>query len=177
MSGDRSDPLSFVLGAVELAAGFDGARELEVHGAALSGQEVVVYDLAQERVPEAEASAVTGDKDVLGDGFAQRLAQLGVAHAGDARDQLLVQSATDGDGAHRPPCGIAEPLDPQHERVAQALRRRPATVKCGRHELLDVERVAVRAHQQAVDQVRGRCLTEDVGQRLRKLRVVERLQL
>ena len=97
--------------------------------------------------------------------------------AGDARDHRLVQRATDGDGTHCQSRGLAEPLDPQHECVAQALRRRAATVERGRHQLLDVQRVAVGACQQPIDQVRGGGLAEDVGQRLRELRAVERLEL
>ena len=178
MGRDRGDPLGLVLGAIELAAGLDGACELEVHGAALSGQQVVVDDLAQQRVPEAEASRRHRRRGrARPRSRAARRAARRRSRRRRARSAASSRARPTATARAARPAWVAEPLDPQHERVAQALRRRAAAVERGRQQLLDVQRVAVRAHQQPVDQVRSRRLTEDVGQRFRELSTVERLEL
>ena len=50
---------------------------------------------------------------------------------------------------------LRQALDAEHERVAQALRRRPPTVEAGRQQLLGVQRVALAALEHALDQIRA----------------------
>ncbi len=95
-------------------------------------------------------------------------------HLGDRR---LVEAPADGDRAGGP-LGIGgQPLDPQQERVAQALRGGAATVEPGGEQLLGIQRVALAASEQAVDERGARGVAEDVLERLRELPAVERGQL
>ena len=63
------------------------------------------------------------------------------------------------------------------ERVPQRLRRGPAPVHTGRHQLLAVERVALAAGVEPIDELRVGGLADYVGQRLGQLEPVERLQV
>ena len=71
----------------------------------------------------------------------------------------------------------AQPLDPQHQRVAQRRRQRAAAVRAGREQLLGEQRVALRAREQPVEQVLARRLAEDVGELLGQLGARERREL
>ena len=88
---------------------------------------------------------------------------------GHLGDRLLVERPPGGDRPRRGLGVIRQPLDPEHERVAQRLRRGAPAVQPGGQELLDVERVALAAHVQAVDQLLAGRLAEDVGQHLGQL--------
>ena len=66
-----------------------------------------------------------------------------------------------------------EALDPQQECVAQALRGGAATIEPGGQQLFAIERVALAANEQALDQLGPRSRAENVGERLRQLVAVK----
>ena len=70
-----------------------------------------------------------------------------------------------------------QPLDPQHERVAQALRRGAAPVEAGCEQLLGVQRVPLAAGEQPLDEPLARRVAEDVRERLGQLGAVERREV
>ena len=86
-------------------------------------------------------------------------------------------AASDGDRPRRQLRRRRQTLDPQHERVTQALRRRSAAVEPGGQELLGVQRVAFAAGEQPLHQLPARRVAEDVGQRLGQLVAVKRRQV
>ena len=75
--------------ALALDALLERARERGVHLGALARQQVVVDDLAQQRVAEARSCRRQRDRDLAADGLAQRLEQLGGLQAAPAREQLV----------------------------------------------------------------------------------------
>ena len=176
MAGHRRHALELALVAA-LAGLLQIPRQRQVQLAALAGQQIVVERLAQERVPEAEAALDVGDQHLLGHRLAQPALQGLTFDAGDRDQRRLVQSAAH---RHRPGHLLGrgrEALDPDHERVAQALRRRPAAVQPRRQQLLGVQRVALAAREQPLDQRPIGLGAEDVGQRLAELLAIKRLQL
>ena len=86
-------------------------------------------------------------------------------------------SAPDGDRTRGPLARLGQALDPQHERIAQALRGGATTVEAGGQQLLGIERVALAAGEEPVDELGGGRVAEDVGQRLGQLGAIERDQL
>ena len=72
------------------------------------------------------------------------------------------------------PARVRQPLDAQHQRVAQRVRRRAAAVEPGRQQLLAEQRVAAGARPQPLQQVGSRRGADDVGQQLGELVAGER---
>ncbi len=96
---------------------------------------------------------------------------------GDGGDRRLIDSPADGD---RPGCPLGvgrQPLDPQHERIAQTLRRGAASVEARREQLLGVQRVPLAAGEQPLDEPFIWSVAEDVRQGLGQLRPVERCEV
>jgi len=89
-----------------------------------------------------------------------------VVDAGGIADHRFIKSAPDGDDARSALRRFRQALDPQHERVAQALRRGPATVQARGQQLFGVQRVALTALEHALDEIGAGRVAEDVGQRL-----------
>jgi len=176
VAGDRRLALELLLvigGAVQLQ--LVGERQVQL--GALTREQVVVQRLAQERVAEAEAGLPAGDQHLLGDRLAQRRLHGVELQPGDRRERSLVEHAPDRDHARNPLRVGRELLDPRDERVAQALGRGAAAVEPGREQLLGVERVALAALEQPVEQRLVGLGAEDVAQRLGQLQAIERPQL
>ena len=176
MAGDRGRQLDALVVLV-IGAVLERAGEREVKLAPLAGKQVVVQRLAQQRVAEAQAGRLARHQHLLGDRLAQRHVQrfgLDPAHLGDHR---LVERAAGGDHAGRRLRVGRQPLDPQHERVAQALRGRSPSVESGREQLLAVQRIALAALEQPLHELLARRLAEDVREHLGELLAVERLEL
>ena len=70
MAGDRRGPLQLAV-IVGTAALLELARQRDVQPAALTGQQVVIEGLAQQRVAEAEEPVGAGYEHLLGDRLAQ----------------------------------------------------------------------------------------------------------
>ena len=174
----RAQRLGLVAGAVEVVG--DRRREARAavagqprlqrarHGAvqlgALAGQQVVVDDLAQQDVAEGVAVAGVDGDDVAGDRVAQRGAQRGVVEHLELFQERVVGGLGDRERADDFLGGLWQPLDADHQRVAEAWRQGTGA---GGQQLLDEERVAVAAAHQAVDLLGRRLVAGDlVGHRL-----------
>ena len=72
--------------------------------------------------------------------------------------------------------GLGQPLDAEHQGVAQRVRRRAAAVEAGGEQLLAVQRVAAGAGPQPLQQLGLRRRAEDVRQLVGQLGVRERLE-
>ena len=152
------------------------ARQRQVERRPLAGQQVVLHDLAQERVPEAVAAVVVGDEDVAVDGLAQRVAQRALVEAAGPGQQRMVGPLADGDEPQDLLRGLGQVLDAQHQRVAQRVRRGAAAVEPGGEQLLAVQRVAARARPQPLEQVGLGRRAEDVGELAGELLAGQRLE-
>ncbi len=107
-------------------------------------------------------AVLVGDEDVAVDRLAQGVAQRPRLQRARLGQQRVVEPLADGDEPQQLLGRLAQPLDPQHQRVAQGVGRGAAAVEPGRQQLLDVQRVAARPRPQPVEQLgRGR-LAEDV---------------
>ena len=144
-------------------------------GGALARQQVVLDDLAQERVPEA-VGPVLGHEDVAVDRLAQRVAQRALVEAAGLGQQPVVEPLADGNEPQQLLRGLGQLLDPQHQRVAQRVRRGAEPVDAGREQLLAEQRVAARALPQPLQQLVRRRLAEDVGELVGELAAGERLE-
>ena len=125
---------------------------------------------------EVQARVVAGLEHLLGDRLAQRGVECFVLDLGYVRDRALVERATDRDHARGLLAGLGQPLDPQHERVAEALGGGAAPVEPGGQQFLRVQRVALAAGKQPVHELLGGRVAEDVGERLSQLAAVKRDQ-
>ena len=124
---------------------------------ALAGQQVVDDDLAQQRVPERVEALLVGDDELRGDRLAQRLAQLARVQRSTRRRGSAWSSRRPAASSRSSSCASSrQPLDPQHQRVAQRRRQRAAPVHPGRQQLLGEQRVALRAREQPVEQILAR---------------------
>ena len=159
------------LPGARLAAGHrrvQGARERAVQLGALTGKQVVVHRLAQQRVTQRVAVAVE-DHDVARDRLAQPVAQGGPLEPGHLGEHRVVERAAGRQHADHLLRGLPEPLDPQRQRGGEARRQCAATVEPGREQLLREQRVSLAARVEALDQgVVGRC-AEDVAELLGQL--------
>jgi hypothetical protein len=123
--------------AVAVGARLERAGQAQVDRRALAGQQVVVDDLAQQRVAEAIAALGADDEDVVGDRLAQRLVQRRVLEPGRGGEQLVVELLADGDDAQDLLRRRREPLDADHQRIAQRRRQAAAAVEARGEQLLD----------------------------------------
>ena len=163
--------------AVALQARLERRRQAEVDRGPLAGQQIVVDDLAQQRVAEVVAALGGDSQDEVDHGLAQRLQQLEAVEPGGIHEQLVVEPLADGDHPqHRLHRG-REALDPHHQRVAERGRQRSAAVASGRDQLLDEQRMPLRTREHAVHQPGVRRLTEQIGQLLEQLLARQRRQL
>ena len=132
---------------------------------ALAGQQVVVDDLAQQRVAEPVAAALVGDDDVA------RRSPRAARRAARAASSPLASASSSwssaAPAAEQPQQllrGSAEALDAQHQRVAQRRRQRAAPVEPGGQQLLGEQRVALAARVEAVDELGVGRRAEDVAE-------------
>ena len=96
-----------------------------------------------------------------------------VLDSGHGRGRSLVDAAANRDRAGRALSVARQPLDPQHERISQALRCAPAPVESCCEQLFGVQRIALAAREQPLDELGARRVTEDVGQRFGQLGPIE----
>ena len=176
MPSDGGGELGLLLTAVPHPS-LERARKREVELSTLAREQIVVDDLAQEGVSELEAPVVAGDEDVLGDGFPEGFLKVGELDPLELGDQLLLEPAADRDPAGGALGIRGEPLDPEHERVTEALGEGAPAVEPSGHELLGVERVALAAVVQPVNQSVSGSLAQDVGEDLDDLGAAERREL
>ncbi|MGY2701401.1 hypothetical protein ACVW2K_000985 [Nocardioides sp. HB32] len=129
----------------------------------LAGQQVVVHRLAEEGVPEVVAT-VGRDQDVHLDGLPHALVELVGTEARDLDEQVVGDlPAGDAGGADHLPRVVVEPVE-AHEQHVREVGRHPAPGPGrGAGELLDEERVALRA----ADDVGELLLGQAVGDELR----------
>ena len=177
MVRDARGEMRAAVGGQAVGAALERAGEREMHVRPLARQQVVDHDLAQERVAEQVAAFLVGDDQLRRDRFAERVAQRARVDARRVGQRLVVQAAAGGEHAQRLLGVGGEPLDPQHQRVAQRRRERAAAVRARRQQLLGEQRVALAAREQPRDQVVSGRRAEDVGQLLRELLARERAQL
>ena len=128
----------------------------------LAGEQVVGDDLAEQRVAEGVAVVGLRDDQVARDGLAQRADERGAVHAADVGERRVVDLLADGEDAQELLRRLAELLDADHQGVAERDRQRAAAVHAGGEQLLHEERVALAARVEALEQVAGGRLAEDV---------------
>jgi hypothetical protein len=150
------------------------ARERQVERGALARQQVVLDDLAQQRVAEPVAVVVAGDQDVALDRLAQPIAQRLPLEPAGRGQQGIVGPLGDGHEPQQLLRRLGQPLHAQHQRVAQRVRRRAAPVEAGGEELLAVQRVAARTAPEPLQQLGFRGRAENVRQLVGQLGVRER---
>ena len=149
--------------------------ERQVQLGPLARQQVVVDDLAQERVTEPVDAVVIDDQNMTVDRLAQGVAERPRLEPARLRQQLVVEPLTDGDEPQRVAGRLGQPLDPQHQRVAQRVGSGAAAVEPGREQLLAEQRVAAGPLPQPLQQVGGGRRAEDVRRLLGQLVAAERL--
>ncbi len=141
---------------------------------AFAGEQIVVEGLAKQRVAEqtvlrprrrTRTCSATASRSATWSGI--------MFDPGDLGDRRFVEPPSDGDRPRRA-LGVGwETLDPQDERVAQALRGGAAAVQPGGEQLFGVERVALAAREQSLHEPGLGGRAEDVRQRLGQLVAVE----
>ena len=171
--GDRRGDLR-VRALVE--AMLERARQPQVQLGPLAGEQLLLDDLAQERVAEPVHVVVLHDQDVTVDGLAQRVAQGTRLEAARLVEQWMVEPLADRDESTAAPRGLGQPLHPQHQCVAQRVRRGAAAVEPRGQQLLAEQGVAARTRPQPLQQVGVGRVAEDVGQLLGQLVARERLE-
>ena len=149
--------------------GLERARQRQVQLRVLARQQVVVDDLAQQRVAELVAPARVGDDHVGLGGLAHDGAQLGAAEAAGVGEHVVRQDPRGGEQPQHLLGRLAEALDPHHQRVAQRRRQAAAAVEPGREQLLGEQRVALAARVQALDELGVGRPAEDVGEQVGEL--------
>jgi hypothetical protein len=167
---------------VRAAAGLGSAplerlRERPVQLGPLARQQVVLDDLAQQRVAEGVAALGIGDDDLAGDRLAQPFVQLAPLDAGGVLEQAVVEPAPDREHAQQLGRRRREALDAHHQRVAKRGGQRAAPVEAGGEQLLGEQRVALAARVQALDELGGGRCAQDVGERFGELLTREPRQL
>ena len=143
---------------------------------AFARQQVVVDHLAQQRVAEPVPAVVVGDQDVALDGLAHGVAQRALVEPARLGEHGVLQPLADRDEPQDLLRRLGQPLDPQHERVAQRVGGGAEAVDAGRQQLLREQRVAARALPQPVQQLGVGRFAEDVGQLVGQLVVRERIE-
>ena len=145
------------------------ARQRQVQLRVLAGEQVVVDDLAQQRVAELVAAALVGDDHVRLRRLAQRGADLGGVEPARLGEHGVGEHAPGREHPQHLLRRLAEPLDPHHQRVAQRARQPAATVEPRGEQLLGEQRVALAARVQALEQLGVGRAAEDVGEQVAEL--------
>ena len=128
------------------------AGEGSVHLGALARQQVVVHDLAQQRVAEGVLAVGQRDGDLARHRLTKRVEQLARLEPHDRGEQLVIGGGLAGEPAQQLLRGARQPLHAQHQRVAQRRRQSAAAVEPRREDLLREERVPLGAHIEALDE-------------------------
>ena len=149
--------------------GLERARQGEVQLGVLAREEVVVDDLAQQRVAELVAAARVGDDHVRLRGLAHDGAQLGPAEAARVGEHVVRDHARGGEQPQHLLGRLAQALDPDHQRVAQRRRQPAAAVEPRREQLLGEQRVALAARVEALEQLGVGRPAEDVVEQVGEL--------
>jgi hypothetical protein len=151
----------------------------QVQPVALAGQQLAVDGLLQQGVPK-RVGVLAGlhDEHLAVDRLAQARQQLGLAQWRHRREQPLIDPPP---GNRRDPQdglgGRGAIGDPNQQHLAKPRRQRPSQAPGrGGDQLLGEERVALRASEDLLDQLR-RGRPDDAAQLLSKLRAREPLQL
>ena len=162
----------------------EGLGHRAVQSAALAGQQLLVGGLLEERVPERVDVAAAGigldDEELARHGAAQAVEEVRLVQAGDRGQQsVLDPPPRHGRGADDGLGQVRRGRQARHEDPAQRRRQRPALAcrVAGHHQLLDEERVAVRALVDPIREARRRFLAEDPAQQLVRVRWVQALQV
>ena len=167
-----------VVGQLRPVAGGDGAApgtplgerlgEGPMEPLPLAGQEVVVGGLLEQRVTERVVAVdrrrrPPGHQHLAADGRPQRVEQVGSSIAGDPREEVVVDPpAGDGRDADDGLGALRQADDAREEHLAERRRQRPSGgVLAGPEQLLDEERVAVRASVDLIGEVGGRRCAQD----------------
>ncbi len=130
-------------GAADLAHRL-GVRRVQPH--ALTREQVVVDRLAEEGVPEGVLGLPGADEHVRVDGLAQRGLELVLVDGRDPAEQLVGDPLPGGRGdPHDVARVLVEPVEPHQQEVGEVLGQAPAAAEERGDELLDVERIALRA--------------------------------
>ena len=161
-----------------------GRQRLAVRGVdphPLARKRVAVDGVARERMAEHVAAlGVVDHEHVVLDGLAQRRVELGLLEARDRGEQPVGHGAARGRrGAQQPLGGWVEALDAGEEDVAQG-QGQLVGVRAALHrseDLLDQERIALRALVDLVHEPRARRRTEDGLELARHVRPPKALQL
>ena len=133
----------------------------------LAGEQLGVDGLLDQRVPEGVALAgVAGDQDGVADCQPERVDEVAGRLAGHGGEQVVVDMEPGRGGDPQDGLGrLGKLLDAGHEQVAQRRwERTPATRPVPPGQLLDEERVALRAGEHLVDQVGIGPLAQDGGE-------------
>ena len=152
-------------------------RVRRVQAYALAGQQLLVDRLAQQRVAERVRAALGLEHDQLRrDRLAQRVGAHRLVQLEDRGQQAVADAPpARGQRAQHAPRRLGELLDPDAEDVAQG--RREAGSRPGGHELLGVERVALRAREHRLEQAGIHRVPDDAGELLGQLPLRERPQV
>ncbi len=142
------------------------AGQREVQLGALAGQQVVRDHLAEQCVAHPVAALGVGLDEAGGDPVAQRVPQ---RRQLQLLERAMAQASGHGQVAQHLLRGRREPLDAQHQRLAQGGRERAAAVGAGGHQLLGVQGVALRAGEQALHEIALGQLADDVLELLGEL--------
>jgi hypothetical protein len=142
MVGDSGDDLR--VGSL-LDSKLQHPRECQMQIAALPGEQVVHDDLPQQGMAEPVHPVGLCHQEIPVDGLAQRVAQGPPVEPARVLEQWMVESLGDRDEPQQLLRRLGQPFDPQHQRVAQGVRRCAVTVAIGGQQLLPEERVAARA--------------------------------
>ena len=162
----------------------EGLGEGTMEPLPFSGQEVFVGSLLEQRVTErvvalAGVARRPGHQHLAADGLPQRVEQLITLHRRHARKEVVVDaSARHGHDADDGLRRFRESHDPSEQHLAE--RRRQTTiggVLTGPEQLLDEERVAVRAAMDLGGEVVVRRCPEDRRQERRRLARVEAMKV
>jgi hypothetical protein len=165
MAGDRRRPLDL---AIMLASRglLVVARQREVELASFPREQIVVERLTKQRVAEVEATILATHEHLFGDRLTQRRLEGIMCCPGELGQRSFIEPSADGDRPRSPLRVGRQPLDPEDERVAQALGGGAAAVQPGGQQLFAVERVTLAANEQSLHEAGLGGGAENVRQRL-----------
>ena len=145
--------------------------ERAMQALALARQEVVIGRFLEEgvakRISALGVDAGPRHEDLAPDGRPERFEERRVPHRGDAGKEVVVDPPP-GDGRHTDDGlrRLRQPHDPGEQDLAERRRQATGPVLAGHEQLLDEERIAVRAAMDVIGEVRCRRRPEDRGEQL-----------